>query len=402
MTTFKHNHRSGACGLSRRAASALPLPFIVLAALCPHAQAGDFAIAASAYAPAPGQFANNSSFNSPASAVGAPTGGGTLTALAPELQKSVTLGGFGGSIVLRFEPAVSDDPCNPFGLDAIVFGNAFWVSNNPNRRFAEAGIIEISRDDNANGLADDAWYVIPGSHISNAPPSVVPAQQIESQTWDNNAGTSTPPANLLWHPLGAPASYVTSTFGLPALFDVSVLQNPSGTSATREGVWGYADLSPTLLLGDTNADNIIDAPSLTPGEFYTNPDNPFEVGITPGSGGGDAFDIAWAVNRATGAPARLTKFHFLRISSGVNFIAGSLGENSTEVGGTADVRPRAAFYDRTGDGTADVKDIYEWHALRAANSPSADLDGDAQITDRDRRAMQACIRRNEPVDTSTP
>lgn len=399
MTAFKH-HGAGICGVFSRVRSAIPL--LVLAGACSHAQAGDFASAVVSYTPAPGQFVNNASFNVPAAALGPPKGGGTLTALAPDVQKSVTLGGFGGSIVLRFEPAVSDDPCNPFGLDAIVFGNAFWVSGNANRRFAESGVIEISRDDNANGLADDAWYVIPGSHIAGSPPAVVPAQQAESQSWDNNPGTSTPPANLAWFPLGAPASYVTSTVALPALFDVSVLQNPIGTSATREGVWGYADLSPTLILGDTNADNIVDAPALTPGEFYTAPDNPLEVGITPGSGGGDAIDIAWAVNPATGAPARLAEFHFLRISSGVNFIAGSLGENSTEVAGAADVRAKESFYDRTGDAKADVNDLYAWHALRAANSPSADLDGDAQVTDRDRRFMQACVRRAETVDTGAP
>lgn len=360
------------------------------------ALAGDFADSVLAYIPAPGQFISDARFNDPARALGPPLGGGTFS--PPDLQKVVSLGGIGGSIVLRFSDPVRDDPCNPFGLDAIIYGNAIWVSNNPNRRFAEAGVIEISRDANGNGLADDAWYVIPGSHIASPAES-----QRETQLWDNNPSTPTPPsaANIAWYPTGFPPTYQTTTFGLPALFDVQILVNPNGLGALREGVWGYADCSPALLLGDTNADNIIDAPSLTPGEFYTSPDNPLAVGMSPGSGGGDAFDIAWALDPATGVPARLDGFDFIRISTGVNHIAGQFGDVSVEISAVADVRPREAFFDRTGDGIADIEDLYRWHELAASMENAADLDGDALITSRDRSMMQACIRSDEPAVLAT-
>jgi hypothetical protein len=377
-------------------ATSRALAVMLTGAAGPSLRAGDFADAVVAYNPAPGQRVNTTGFNNPASALGAPLGGGTFT--PPDTQKIVTLGGFGGSIVLRFADPVLDDPCNPFGLDAVVFGNAYWVGSNPNRRFAEAGVIEISLDANANGLADDAWFLIPGSHIPVSPP---PDSARESQQWDNNAGTSTPPSNIAWYPAGLPGVFTTSTFALPALFDVQVLQNPLGLAATREGIFGYTDCSPTLLLGDTNADNTIDAPAITAGEFYTAPDNPLAVGVTPGSGGGDAFDIAWAVDPATGQPANLPAFHFIRISVGVNFVAGALGEVSTELSAVSDVRPRESFYDLTGDARADADDLYRWHELRAASSAPADLDGDASITDRDRAMMQRCVRRAEP-DTGAP
>lgn len=375
-------------------------PCLLILTLTAAARA-DFAASVVAYAPAPGQFVNNALYNDPTRALGAPVGGGTFS--PPESQKVVTLGGFGGSIVLRFNQTVLDDPCNPFGLDCVVFSNAYWVGNNPNRRFAEAAVIEIARDANGNGLADDPWYVIPGSHIPSAL-ATPPNTALESQAWDNNAGTSTPPANLAWYPGGAPASFTTATFGLPALFDVQVLQNPLGLSATREGIWGYADCSPTLLLGDTNADNMVDAPSLTAAEFYTSPDNPRAVGVTNGSGGGDAFDIAWAVNPATGHPPSppLDGFDFIRITNGVNFIAGPLGELSPEIAAVSDVRPRAAFYDLTSDGSVSAEDMYRWHELRAASSAAADLDGDALITDADRVMLSRCLRRSETTDTTTP
>ena len=114
------------------------------------------------YSPGDGQFVNDPNFNDPVRALGAPIGGGTLN---PDQSKLVTLGGHGGSITLGFNGTVRDDPSNPFGLDCIVFGNSFYLGGNPNVRFAEAAIIEISRDDNGNGMPDDAWYLIPGPDL---------------------------------------------------------------------------------------------------------------------------------------------------------------------------------------------------------------------------------------------
>ncbi|HYC99974.1 MAG TPA: hypothetical protein VEB22_02005, partial [Phycisphaerales bacterium] len=117
------------------------------------------------YTPSPGQNMENPSFNDAARALGPPVGGGVLAA---DNTKVVTLGGFGGSLTLGFDHPITDQSptaTNPTGADLIVFGNAFWASGNPDLRFAEPGVIEVSRDDNGNGLADDAWYVIRGSHL---------------------------------------------------------------------------------------------------------------------------------------------------------------------------------------------------------------------------------------------
>ena len=79
-----------------------------------------------------------------------------------------TLGSFGGSITLKFDHTVKDDADNPNGIDAIVFGNGFRTGTPPRSKFMEPGVIEISKDANGNGLADDPWYVDPGSHIADA------------------------------------------------------------------------------------------------------------------------------------------------------------------------------------------------------------------------------------------
>lgn len=354
--------------------------------------AGDFADSVAGYFPAPGQFINSALFNDPTRALGPPVGGGTIS---PDNSKLVSLGGFGGSITLRYSPPLPDHPCNPYGLDLIVFGNTSWVSGNPNRRFAEAGTIEVSRDWNNNGLPDDPWYVIRGSHLPATPNAA-----LQSQLWDNSAGTATPPANLSWYP-GAPAfpawpsSYATTTFRLPALFEAMVIVNPNGTAATTEGYHGYADCTPTLLLGDTDSDNLVDAPGLTPGEFFTTPDNPFAVGISPGSGGGDAVDLAWAVDPATGEPARLDRADFVRVSTGVNFLAGVLGELSVEISAAAKVRPNPALFDLTGDSIPDPEDLYAWHSVAPTRR---DLTGEGLIDPADANLLTRSVRCTDTAD----
>lgn len=347
------------------------------AAACAAAWAGPspFAARVVEYRPAPGQNVNAGapvSFNDPTKALGAPVGGGTS---APDNSKVVTLGGFGGSITLKFDHTIRHDPCNAFGVDAIVFGNAFWVGQNPARRWAEAAVIEIAKD--VNG-APGPWFVIAGSSLPGAPGVVgAPASVASSQQWDLAAGTGFPPANKGWYPQapafpGWPSTYTTSGFVLPGVFAALPVVNPSGLPSGAQGYWGYADMSPTLLLGDMSGaagaagvDNRLDQPEDRPGidpaQFYTSPSDPRALAIAPGSGGGDAFAIAWAVDPATGAPANLDGFDYIRISTGVNAVlAGGLGEMSAEIGGVAEVRSwRAGFPrgDANRDGVVDFRDL---------------------------------------------
>lgn len=283
------------------------------------------------YAPAPGQFVNDARFNDPSRALGAPVGGGMLS---PDNSKVVTLGGFGGTITLGFDRRVLDDPRNPMGLDAIVFGNAAYVAGDPNRRWAEAATIEISLDVNGNGLADDPWYLVVPPQISG------PVARV-SRTWDDNIGDPThPPHAASWVPPGRTGQWQTWAYELPvSVFGGPVVLNPLGPLSTAEGVWGVADQTPTLLLGDMTADDVVDVPWMGPEWFYTRPDDPMTVGISPGSGGGDAFDIAWAIDPGTGLPALLPGFDFIRITTAVDVVHPLLGEISAEIGGVAIVRP---------------------------------------------------------------
>jgi len=106
----------------------------------------------------------------------------------------------------------------------------------------------------------------------------------------------------------------------------------------NENDWGYGpDMNPTQ---QKYLDN------------YVRPDNPFAVGVSPRSGGGDAFNIAWAEDGA-GQPAGISQFHFIRIWTLVQ------GGSSTEMDAAADIAPDI---DLDGD---DILDEYE---TRVANT----------------------------------
>lgn len=306
-----------------------------------------FAVEVVAFEPAPGQFVNNPSFNDPARALGAPVGGGTVN---PDNSSIVSLGGFGGYLVLRFARTVEDHPLNPYEMDAIVFGNALWVGGDPDVHAAECATIEISRDANGNGLADDPWYLIPGSHIPD------PTGQWATQTWDDNTEDDRyPPALRSWIPPGYRGTWTTGAYELPPeLFRSRVLYNPlEGTG--KEGIYGYAEYTPTLILGDLDADNVVDDPDLPAEIFYARPDDPFVVGITPGSGGGDAFDIAWAIDPQTGERAGLPGFDFIRLTNAVNAVHAQFGEMSPEIDAVSDVAHNP-FGDFDDDGDIDLVD----------------------------------------------
>lgn len=311
-------------------------------------RADPFATAVLGYDPAPGQFVNVAQFNDPTRALGRPHGAGTS---APDNTSVVTLGGFGGSITLAFDHTVMDDPLNPNGLDAIVFSNAFWPGGNPLDHWAECATIEISLDANGNGEADDKWFLIPGSHIPD------PTGQFLTIAWDDDVADDTyPPAFDTWIPPALSGLWTTEAYELPAgLFGSLVVTNPSSDPAV-EDIFGYVEYTPTLLLGDLDADNVVDDSTTSPGEFYTIPDDPLAVGMTPGSGGGDAVDIAWAIDPVTGKPAKLPGFDFIRITTAVHAFSGPLGEKSAEIDAVADVSPDP-FGDYDDDGDIDLLDV---------------------------------------------
>lgn len=344
--------------------------FLIIFPTLAQASADPFATRVIEYTPAPGQRVRDPLFNDPARALGPPVGGGRAAA---DNSKLLTLGGFGGTIILGFDHPIWHNPHNPRGMDFIVFGNAFYAAfgANAQSRFAEPGVVEVSKDMNANGLADDPWYVIPGSHLA-------PGVQRTTVSYD----TST--LNSNWIPLGRSGSWTVSGYllsGVPFNARPPLLS----TDPMIESIWGYADLSPIALLGDTDGDDTIDDTDIAPSAFYTRPDDPRAVGLSRGGCGGDAFSLAWAVDESTGAPANLDRIDFVRVTSAVNLVDALLGEVSTEISGVSDVPPHPTA-DWNLDTSVSVQDVFDflssWFA-GVGEHGGADFDTSSSTTVQD-------------------
>lgn len=327
------------------------------------------------YRPAPGQSVNSAGLNDPQAALGAPVGG---TVTIPNNTKVVTLGGFGGSITLGFAGTVRPagvSAANPQGIDFIVYGNAFCVAGDCNRRWAEGGVIEISRDVNGNGLADDPWFVIRGSHLPSVPASVR-----RTVTYDA-VNPALPPVAKDTFPQGLVAlgvtSYSVSAFELPrAVFGGPVVANPLGAGSSQMGIFGYADFSPTVSAGAAGMGQ------MTPEAFFVRAGNPMMSQVASGLPGGDGIAMRWAVNPATGAAANLDGFDFVRITTAMEATNGVFGEVSTEIGGVAalvvEIRDPADF---NGDGVVNVDDLSDYITgfFATPPDPRCDFNRDAVI-----------------------
>ncbi|MHC4993308.1 MAG: hypothetical protein ACYTGC_20260 [Planctomycetota bacterium] len=143
--------RSSSCGV-RCALSVLLLSASATAAA---GGVGDdpFVDAVEAYEPGTGAAAG---YDDPAAALGPPercTGDGVFPGVvsimnSPWLTTEIVSIGEGGSLVLRFDTPVEDHPDNPFGVDLLIFGNAFFVDGGGgiDGIFADGGLVEVSPD----------------------------------------------------------------------------------------------------------------------------------------------------------------------------------------------------------------------------------------------------------------
>ncbi|WP_430614265.1 PKD domain-containing protein [Flavobacterium sp. JP2137] len=240
----------------------------------------------------------------------------------------VSLGGFGGYIVMGFDHTIA----NVEGLrDFRVLGNAFWASSNPNASAAERGgssepgVIMVAYDRNKNGQPDaDEWYEIAGSEHQN--PKTIKNYEITYTKPDpNKAATSDPLATwatdieyIYWSDNQGNSGYKTkNSFHTQSYY-------PEWNTADQISFKG-------TLLPNNAADESGNGNYWVQYSFaYGYADN------VPNKDDESAIDIAWAVDQA-GNRVNLPGVDFIKIYTGTNQESGAVGEISTEVFGIEDL-----------------------------------------------------------------
>ena len=256
------------------------------------------------FLPAPGQFVNeNYSASTMEEAV-------RYAESRLSVEQYVSLGGFGGYIVLGFDHSID----NSGSYDFQVIGNSFDGSSEP-------GIVWVMQDENGDGYPNDTWYELKGSEYGK--PETISdyevtyyrpsAPQMPVQ-WTDNLGNS------------GEIDYLAAFHRQDYYYSAWVEEDTYVLKGTRleprtemitenywvngEYEWGYAD-------------------NFSPVDRLTEDDN-YNAGANA-----NHFRISDAVT-FDGQPANLKYIDFIKIVTGVNVKAGWLGENSTEVFGAKD------------------------------------------------------------------
>ena len=217
-------------------------------------------------------------------------------------QTYVTLGAFGGYIVVGFDQPVTNVEGE---YDLKIYGNAYYSQSAQDGRLggsAEPGIVLVSADTNGNGLADDEWYELAGSEYGSD--NELRPYSITYYRPDPADG------DVLWTDSEGGEGYV--------------YRNSYHTQDSYYPEWVEED---TLTFsGARLADNAVQESGIWVGYCY-------DWGYAdnhPNSTEGAQFKIDWAVD-SDGNSVYLETIDFVRIYTAVNQYAGIMGEISTEV-----------------------------------------------------------------------
>lgn len=246
----------------------------------------------------------------------------------------VSLGGFGGYIILEFAKPIVNDPHNPYGVDFTIHGNSFIA--NLYGVWTEPGAVMVMKDENHNGIPDDTWYELAGSdyYLSTTKKNV-------SMTYYN-------PHYIKRHTIaysvsdGTAGAMRTNNFHQQSYFPGDYAFNCDRDSITYTGslIQGCIDLSTPNYIENYRAQlfGYCDNKGAVRNEVH----NPYTTSMTRG---GDGFDLDWAVDK-DGNYVQLDTIHWVKIYTSLNQDGGWLGELSTEVTWAQRVTPDPNYVHR--------------------------------------------------------
>lgn len=257
------------------------------------------------YTPAPGQFINEPKMGFDGKQT---TAEAAARYAEGRLEKGldISLGGFGGYIVVGFDHNVLNFP----QYDFAVMTNAFDGSSEP-------AVVWVMKDENGNGLPDDTWYELAGSETGKAETIegyaityYRPSAPKMAVQWGDNLGVS---GKIDYLP-----NYHTQDYYYPEWIEadsytlVGTRLKARSYDDSGDGTywvnphfdWGYAD-------------------NFSPEDFIAKDRS-------------NRFDISNAVN-ARGERVELDYINFVKVQSAINFQCGWIGEVSTEVRGFKDI-----------------------------------------------------------------
>lgn len=268
------------------------------------------------FLPAPGQFTNEKAYPAYTPGNDAMTMAQKATVILQGNASSgtgnnmstISLGAYGGYIIAGFDHPVLN---KPYSYDLKIHGN--WFDGN-----AESGIVLVSKDDNKNGLADDAWYELAGS------------QYYDPTTIHNYEMTYYRPSplddNVRWTDNQGKTGYV--------------LRNSYHLQESYYPLWYDGD---RLVFKGTKLVSNAWNTALPPQQYWRS--ESFAYGYADNQGNGTElsdFDIDWAVD-VNGNKVALDHIDFVKVYTGLIQDAGWLGETSTEFSQAQDLHPTYAF-----------------------------------------------------------
>ncbi len=226
--------------------------------------------------PVPGFTDASTALGSPERFTGEGVFPGVVSAFNPPfgLDEIVSIG-IGGELVVCFDTPVTDDPANPFGLDLLIFSNAFFPDASypmgivGGGLFADLrGVVEVSADGRTwhevTGVTADGLFPTQG-WLDAGPYDAVPGSMPSSFTWPVDPGLAAPDLDGLHHAevtalynrSGGGRGIDLASVGLSAISCVRIT-NPgdAGVDPALE-IDAVSDVAPDVGPADVDRDGVV-------------------------------------------------------------------------------------------------------------------------------------------------